>query len=163
MLCCYLKILNLIRNCLYSCTNTPKGIYKPRVSLHSLFLVHVITTGCFGLGRKASGFTTHRHGSTLTNFRKTTCSPSSTSTVNNRNTHTSSSHKSYSRTLGRLYILLTTRGHSSFFKSQTRLFKDSNSFPSHFKALVENIPLGVDNRASRCPAVCVCVSVIFTG
>lgn len=131
------------------------NVFMSSLSLHLLLLVHVIRTGCFGLGRKASGFTTHRHGSTLTNFLKTKCSPSSTSTVNNRRTYT---HKSYSRTLGRPYVLLTTRGHCSFCKSQPRLFKTFKFF-----SFTHTIPLEVGNGASRCPLVCIRVWVIFTG
>jgi len=116
--------------------------------------VHVIKTGCFGLGRKGSEFTTPRHGSTPTNCLKTTFSPLSISTVNNKK------HVHVTVTLS-----CHTKGHSIGFTFSsppggTVAFteKPSNSVTSHFKALSKNSPFVLD-RASWCSLVCICVCV----
>lgn len=116
------------------------------------FSVCAIKTGCFGLGRKASEFTTPRRGSTPTNCLKTTCSPSSISTVNNKNMYTLQS--CYTKQQNRDCTFSPPGGTVAFTRVCWETFK--LCFFT-LQGSLQNSPCELDDRASRCSVVCICV------
>lgn len=118
--------------------------------------MHVIKTGYFGLGRKASEFTTPRRGSTPTNCLKTTFSPSSINTVNNKNTYTSQSHCHATRKGYSIGCTFSSPpgGTVAFTRVCWETFK--LSFFT-LQGSLDNSPSELDDRASWCSVVCICV------